>query len=151
MTAPPISTCVVRCSDGYRERLSLARKPLETYVRGTEMKRLLIGITALAAASVALTTTAAPYEDYKIQIQRVQAAKLKGAARDRAVMVDHMPLMQEMNRQLEEARAVDQMTPEQMRTWITQHLRLMDQMHQQMMGGQPPMMGGTGTPARPGQ
>jgi hypothetical protein len=115
------------------------------------MKRLLIGITALAAASIALTATAAPYEDYKVQIQRVQAAKLKGAAGDRASMDDHMPLMQEMNRQLQEARAVDRMTPEQMRSWITNHLRVMDQMHQQMMGGQAPMMGGPGTPARPGQ
>lgn len=108
------------------------------------MKRLLIGITALAAASVAFTATAAPYEDYKVQIQRVQAAKLKGVAGDRAAMDAHMPLMQEMNRQLQEARAVEQMTPDQMRTWITQHVRLMDQMHQQMMGG-------PGTGARPGQ
>jgi hypothetical protein len=46
---------------------------------------------------------------------------------------------------------VDEMSPEQMRGWITQHLRLMNQMHQQMMSGQAPMMEAPGAPARPGQ
>jgi hypothetical protein len=66
-------------------------------------------------------------------------------------MHEHMPLMQEMNRQLQQARSVDEMSPEQMRGWITQHLRLMNQMHQQMMSGQAPMMEAPGAPARPGQ
>lgn len=119
---------------------------------GNDMKQLLIGITALAAASAAFTTIAAPYEDYRIQTQRVQHAKLMGAPPASAAgMHEHMPLMQEMNRQLQQARSVDEMSPEQMRSWITQHLHLMNQMHQQMMGGQAPMMDGPGTPARPGQ
>jgi hypothetical protein len=116
------------------------------------MKRALLGIAAAAAASAAFSTIAAPYEDYKIQIQRVQEAKLRGAPQaDATRMDDHMPLMQEMNRQLQEARSVDRMSAEQMRSWITQHTRLMDQMHPQMMGSRGPMMGGHDTPSRPAQ
>jgi hypothetical protein len=117
-----------------------------------DMKQLLIGITALAAVSAAFTTIAAPAEDHRIQTHRVQQAKLTGAPPASAAgMHEHMPLMQEMNRQLQQARSVDEMSPEQMRGWITQHLRLMNQMHQQMMSGQAPMMEAPGAPARPGQ
>ena len=98
-------------------------------------------MAAVAATTAALTAIAAPYEDYRMQIQRVQDAKLKEAPRTGAMggMHEHMAGMEEMNRQLQEARAVDQMSPEQMRNWITQHVRLMDQMHRQMTGDRAPM------------
>ena len=114
------------------------------------MKRLLMGIAAAAAAGAAFTTIAAPYEDYQIQIRRAQEAKLNAAEARAGAMPQHMSLMQEMSRQLDEARGVDRMSPEQMRSWITRHTELMDRMHQQMQGGEMPMMGGHGMsrPAR---
>jgi hypothetical protein len=117
------------------------------------MRKVLIGMAAAVAAGVAITAGAAPYEDQRIRQQRVQEARLKAESPAVAMggMHQHMTQMQEMNRQLQEARSVDQMSPEQMRDWITQHVRLMDQMHRQMTGAQPPAMGGPGMPPRPGQ
>jgi hypothetical protein len=123
------------------------------------MKRALIGLFAGFAAAASVASFAAPYEDYKMQIQRVQEAKLKGSPQGATSGLDeHMPLMQEMQKQMRDARSVDQMSPEQMRDWIKHHAQLMDQMHQkmmgehgQMMGNQAPMMGGQGSPSRPAQ
>ncbi len=97
------------------------------------MKRTLIGVAAVMTAAARVASFAAPYEDYKMQIQRVQEAKLKGAPQSATNGMDaHMPLMQEAQRQIQEARSVDQMSSEQMRDWIKRHVQLMDQMQQQM-------------------
>lgn len=97
------------------------------------MKRALIGFAAGIAAAAGVTSFAAPYEDYKMQIQRVHEAKLKGSPQGATSGMDaHMPLMQEMHKQMQEARSVDQMSSAQMRDWIKRHAQLMDQMQQLM-------------------
>jgi hypothetical protein len=105
------------------------------------MKRLMaLGIVAAAAAVAATTVAGAPYEDQKIQIQRLQQEKLGGKSAGMGgdqQNPQHMQLMREMSRQMQQARGVDQMTPEQMRAWITEHTRLMDRMHQAMMQDDP--------------
>lgn len=100
------------------------------------LKTAAIGFLIAASTLV----SAAPYEDYKMQIQRVQEAKRKAAMAEmaqaqegQAAAQNHMLLMQEMKQQLQEAQSVDRMTSEEMRAWISKHTRLMERMHQQMM------------------
>ena len=104
------------------------------------MKRSLGALAAGLVLAASTVAGAAPYEDYKVQIQRAQDAKRKVVAadalqanEDRAAMQEHMRLMQEMNEQMQQVRQLDKLTPEQMRNWITQHAQLMEKMHQQMM------------------
>lgn len=104
------------------------------------MNSKLMRAAVALAVGLSFSASGAPYEDQKIQIQRVQEAKRLGAAKQ-----EQMQLMHEMNQQMEQARAVDSMKPEQMRDWIARHTRLMEQMHQGMAGGEPPMTGPPGS------
>ena len=108
---------------------------------------ILLGATAVAAIGTSMAVSAAPYEDQKLQMQRSQESRLRGvpALEPRGAMGQRMELMQEMERQMEQARAVDRMTPEQMRNWITEHSRLMERMSQGMQPDGAP----TGNPGMP--
>lgn len=101
------------------------------------MKRSVAFGTVLALSiGIPLAAGSAPYEDQKMQIQRVQQAKLRAMKTPEvpcADMQQHMPLMQQMRQQMSQAGAVDQMTPEQMRNWINDHAALMERMHGQML------------------
>ena len=100
------------------------------------MKRpVVLGAVLASAIGVPLAAGGAPYEDQKIQIQRIQQAKLRGAGASSTQcthMQQHMPLMQEMRQQMGQAGAIDQMATEQMRNWIKEHTALMERMHRQM-------------------
>ena len=116
------------------------------------MNRILLGLTTAAAIGMSMTAAGAPYEDQKVQVQRVQQEKLQAAGTDAAAHEhsagDHMQLMQEMRRQMQQAHSVDQMSTEQMRGWIRDHTQLMERMHQEMMNEQRSMHGpGTMNPA----
>jgi hypothetical protein len=49
--------------------------------------------------------------------------------------------MQEMNRQMQQAGSVDQMSSEQMRGWIKDHTRLMERIQQEKMNERRSMPG----------
>ena len=108
------------------------------------MKRILLGIATAAVVGVSMTAAGAPYEDQKVQVQRFQ--EKMWAARADTGGHEHgdgnrMQLMQEMSRQLQQARSVDQMSSEQMRGWIKDHTRLMERMHQEMVNDRRSMHG----------
>ena len=111
------------------------------------MKKLFIlGAAAVMAIGTSLAVHSAPYEDQKIRIQRLQESRLHSTPTvGMHGGTQNLELMQEMDRQMEQARGVERMTPEQMRNWITEHTRLMDRMHRQMMPDGAPK-GGTGMP-----
>lgn len=100
------------------------------------MKRpVALGAALAVAIGIPFSAGGAPYEDQKMQIQRIQQAKLRGAEVSSTPCTDmqqHMPLMQEMRQQMGQAGAIDQMTTEQMRNWIKEHTALMQRMHRQM-------------------
>jgi hypothetical protein len=120
---------------------------------GEEMKRMImLGAAALAAVG-GMPASSAPYEDQKVQIQRLQDSRLRGAPAASGApqgmsgmhgmsamhgtpgtsgMPGQMQLMQEMDRQMQQARDVDRMSPQQMRDWIVEHTQLMDRMQEQM-------------------
>lgn len=87
------------------------------------------------ATGLPLAAAGAPYEDQKIWIHRVQEAKLRGAAPASSACADmerSAPLMKEMRQQMSRIDAVEQMTAEQMRSWIKEHAALMERMHREM-------------------
>ncbi|HEU4353869.1 MAG TPA: hypothetical protein VFR66_18530 [Burkholderiales bacterium] len=112
--------------------------------------------TLLAAAICAFTilgtgALAAPDEAQKQLIQRTQEAKQKLAAAQAAsgaerqkLMQEHMKMMQDMTAQMQKAKPRAGMTPEQMREWMDEHLKLMDQLMGQMMDEHHMMMQGMG-------
>lgn len=53
-------------------------------------------------------------------------------------------MMQDMMAQMQKAKPRESMTPPQMREWIDEHMKLMNQMMDQMMGGHGMMMQGGG-------
>ena len=118
------------------------------------MKRLMVAALAGFALLAPLTGAAAPDEAQKQLIQRAQDAKKKLAAAQAAsgaerqkLMQEHMKMMRDMAAQMRKAKPAAGMTPEQMREWIDEHLKLMDQMMGQMMDEHHMMMqsmGGTG-------
>ena len=112
--------------------------------------------TLLAAAFCAFTlmgtgALAAPDETQKQLIQRTQEAKKKltaaqassGAERQK-LMQEHMKMMREMTAQMQKAKPRADMTAEQMREWMDEHLKLMDQLMGQMMDEHHMMMQGMG-------
>ena len=105
--------------------------------------------TLLAAAFCAFTlmgtgALAAPDETQKQLIQRTQEAKKKLAAAQAASGSERQKLMQEMTTQMQKAKPRAGMTPEQMREWMDEHLKLMDQLMGQMMSEHHMMMQGMG-------
>ena len=113
------------------------------------MKHLILAAMTGAALTASMSALGAPYEDYKMQIQRQAEARRSASTpnaasehHDPATMRQHMQLMQEMDDQLQQARAVDTMSREQMREWIVKHTALMSRMHEQMMNEHHPMGGG---------
>ena len=115
------------------------------------MNKLIVAALASFAFLAPLTGAAAPDEAQKQLIQRAQEAKKKlsaaqaasGAERQK-LMQEHMKMMRNMAAQMRKAKPAAGMTPEQMREWIDEHLKLMDQMMGQMMDEHHMMMQGMG-------
>ena len=63
-----------------------------------------------------------------------------------------MDLMQQMMKQMTSARPRPNATPQELRAWIGEHMKVMEQMMSQMMDGERMMMGtmGTGQPMMKG-
>jgi ribosome-binding protein aMBF1 (putative translation factor) len=94
---------------------------------------------------------AAPDETQKALVQKAQEAKKKLAAAQAAagaerqkMMQEHMTMMRDMTAQMQKAKPRAGMSPEQMREWIDEHLKLMNEMMSQMMGEHHMMMQGGG-------
>ena len=113
--------------------------------------------TLLAAAFFAFalcgtSALAGPDETQKQLIQRTQEADKKLAAAQAAsgaerqkLMQEHMKMMRDMTAQMQKAKPRAGMTPEQMREWMDEHLKLMDQLMGQMMDEHHMMMQGMGS------
>lgn len=118
------------------------------------MKRRFISALVVAILAGPLLAYAAPDEAQKQLMQRSMEARRKldaaqkadGAQRDR-LLQEHMDLMSRMTRQMTSARPGPNATPQQLREWIDEHLKLMDQMMSQMMDAERMMM----MPLREGQ
>ena len=115
------------------------------------MKSLLIAALAGFVFALPLAGRAAPDENQKLMIQRVQESKQKLAAAQAAaglqrqkMMQEHMKFMQDVLTQMRTAKPREGMTAPQMREWIDEHLKLMDQLMGQMMDEHHMMMQGTG-------
>ena len=119
--------------------------------RRSIMKRILMAaLTGLALAMPRVAFTA-PDEAQKVLILRAQEAKQKLAAaqaawgRERQRLIqEHLNLMQDVVMRMRTAKPPDGLTPQQMREWIDEHLKLMDLMTGQMMDEHHLMLQGFG-------
>ena len=116
------------------------------------MNKLAVAILAVFALAMPPSGVAAPDEAQKQLIQRAQEAKKKLAAAQSAqgperqkMMQEHMKMMRDMTAQMQKAKPRAGMTPEQMREWMDEHLKLMDQLMGQMMDEHHMMMQGMGS------
>ena len=115
------------------------------------MKKFLVAALAGITLALPLSGIGAPDESQKQLIQRTQEAKKKltaaqassGAERQK-LMQEHMKMMREMTAQMQKAKPRADMTAEQMREWMDEHLKLMDQLMGQMMDEHHMMMQGMG-------
>jgi uncharacterized protein YicC (UPF0701 family) len=112
-------------------------------------------VAALAAVALALpySSMAGPDGTQQAIIQKAQQAKKELAAAQSAagperqkMMETHMKMMQDVMAQMQKAKPGPGMTPEKMREWIDEHLKLMNEMMGQMMDEHHMMMQGTGMP-----
>ena len=112
-----------------------------------------IFLTALAGLALALPLAGFGAQDdtQKMLIQRSQETKKKLAAAQAAsgaerqkMMQEHMQMTQEVMAQMRKAKPREGMSPQQMREWIDEHLKLMDQMMGQMMDEHHMIMQGMG-------
>ena len=113
------------------------------------LNRLLTAVLAAVALAMPLAGFAGPDETQRLMIQRAQEAKRKLAAAQAAqgaerqkMMQEHMKMMQGMLAQMQKAKPGAGMTPDQMREWIDEHLKLMSEMTSQMMDEHHMMMQG---------
>ena len=123
------------------------------------MKKLFIATVAGLALALPLAGMSAPDETQKQLIQRAQEAKKKldaaqaasGAERQK-MMQEHMQMMRDVTAQMQKAKPRAGMSPDQMREWMDEHMKLMNQMmgqmmdehHMMMQGGQGMGMSGMG-------
>jgi predicted PurR-regulated permease PerM len=112
-------------------------------------KILIVAISALALA-LPLASMAGPDGNQQMAIQQIQQAKQKLAAAEAAqgaerqkLMQEHMNIMDQVLTQMQKAKPGTNMTPEQMRDWIDEHMKLMNDMMGQMMAEHHMMMQGT--------
>jgi len=111
--------------------------------------KFFIAAMAAVALTLPLTSMAGPDGSQQAMIQKVQQAKKELAAAQAAagaerqkMMQTHMNMMQDVMTQMQKAKPGTGMTPEQMREWIDEHLKLMNEMMSQMMDEHHMMMQG---------
>ena len=115
------------------------------------MKKMLIAVVTGLAIAMPLVVTAGPDEGQKQFIQRAQEAKKKlsaaqaaaGAERQR-MMQEHMTMMRDITVQMQKAKPGSGMSPQQMREWIDEHMKLMQDLMGQMMDEHHMLMQGMG-------
>ena len=111
------------------------------------MKRRTLSLLAITLAVAPLFVRAAPDEAQRALLQRAGEARSKldaatqaqGAQRER-LMREHMEAMRTMMQQATAARPGPSATAAELREWIDEHMKLMDQMMAQMMDGRGMMM-----------
>jgi uncharacterized protein YicC (UPF0701 family) len=112
-----------------------------------------LSVAALTAVAFALplASMAGPDGAQQAIIQKTQQAKKELAAAQAAtgaerqkMMETHMKMMEDVLAQMQKAKPGSGMTPEQMREWIGEHLKLMNEMMGQMMDEHHMMMQGMG-------
>ena len=108
------------------------------------MRKALIAVLLAFAVAVPLISSAAPDEVQKQLIQHAQEAKKKLAAAQAAQGAERQKMMQDMMAQMQKAKPRGGMKPEEMREWIDEHMKLMQEMMSQMMGEHHMMMQGGG-------
>ena len=115
--------------------------------------RFVFALLAAIALTLPLAGIAGPDSSQQAMIWKVQQAKKElaaaeaatGAARQK-MMQEHMKMMEDVLVQMQKAKPGTGMTPEQMREWIDEHLKLMNEMMGQMMDEHHMMMQGMGMP-----
>lgn len=115
------------------------------------MKRILIAAAASFALATPCVAFAAPDETQKMLIQRALEAKQKLAAakttfgRERERLLwEHFSLMQDVLARMRSTKPRDELTLQETREWIDEHLRLMDLMLGEMMDEHHSMLEGFG-------
>ena len=116
------------------------------------MKKLLAAFISGVVLALPLAGVGAPDETQKALIQKAQEAKKKLAAAQAAQGAERQKMMQDMMAQMQKAKPRGGMTPGEMREWIDEHMKLMQEMMSQMMGEHHMMMqsGGMGMPGMQG-
>ena len=110
-----------------------------------------IAMLAAVALLLPLASMAVPYGMQEPIVKQAQEAKKELAAAQAAtgaerqkMMERHMAMMDDIIAQMQKAKPGTNMTPEQMREWIDEHLKLMNEMMSQMMEEHHMMMQGMG-------
>lgn len=105
------------------------------------MKSNLLIAAMIAMASATFSATAGQDEAQRQMIQRAMAAKLKlqqaEAARGeerKALMTEHMKMMQGMMAQMATMKPKPGLSPQEHEAWMAEHQKLMQQMLDQMQG-----------------
>ena len=113
------------------------------------MKKLLATLIAGVVLALPLAGLAGPDAAQQALIQKAQDAKKKLAAAQAAsgaerqkMMQEHMTMMRDIFAQMQKAKPGAGMSPQQMREWIDEHMKLMNEMMGQMMDEHHMMMGG---------
>lgn len=95
--------------------------------------KLFIAAFAAVALALPLASMAGPDSAQQAIIQKAQQAKKELAAAqaatgaERQKMMDtHMKMMEDIMAQMQKAKPGTGMTPEQMREWIDEHMKLMN-------------------------
>jgi hypothetical protein len=111
--------------------------------------RILVATLGAFALAFALPGLAGPDGTQQALIQKTQQAKKELAAAQAAsgsdrqkMMETHMKMMSDIITQMQKAKPGTNMTPEQMREWIDEHIKLMNEMMGQMMDEHHMMMQG---------
>lgn len=104
------------------------------------MKRILIPLVAGLIAAVPLAAMNAPDDTQQMLFRRALEARQKlvaaqattGRERQRLIM-EHLIAMREVVARMRTASPAEGLTPQQLREWFDQHLKLMDLVAGQMM------------------
>ena len=115
------------------------------------MRKIASMFAVAMLAAIPFASDAGQDETQRMLAQRMTEAKQKLAAAESSkgternkMMQEHMTLMQSAMSQMQKAKPAAGMTPEQMREWIDEHLKLMNEMMGQMMSEHHMMMQSTG-------
>ena len=113
------------------------------------MRKILTATLAALVLALPFSAGAAPDETQKQLMQRTQEAQKKLAAAQAAqgaerqkMIQEHMKMMQDMMAQMQKAKPAGGMKPEQMREWMDEHRKLMQERMGQMMDEHHMMMQG---------
>lgn len=122
------------------------------------MKHLTAIVTLIAFTAFPIATFAAQDESQRQITQRLQQQKVKLAEAEKAqgverdkLMQEHMKMMQDTMGKMQGMKPRDGMSPQELKDWMAEHQKLMDEMMGQMMAEHHMIMQGKMAPGMMGK